>query len=140
MIENEVDLLKYLSHQRKILHFYIKELKNRSYEEKEYQYLLGVIDNIETLISKLIYTNLKLLLVNCSNRRLKEIVSGEELLIDIISVPDDYKLIIDIDSIDDIDVTNCLVFKALNRKYCFFRHKNYGKDGLGYIQGKWQKV
>jgi hypothetical protein len=45
------------------------------------------------------------------------------------------------ENIDDIDTSNALVFKAVNKKYCMFKHKNYcNKQGLEYVRGKWQNI
>lgn len=140
-INNEIDTLKYLYDEKNITSFYFKETMNLGYKKNENQKLAHIIEHIDTLLSELTFSNLKRLLSESSNRRLKEIICGELLLIDIINLPFDYKLIIDIDNLDDIDTSNALVFRALNKKYCMFRHKNFcNKQGLEYVRGKWQSV
>lgn len=135
-----LDLIKYLYEKRKFIAAYLLEVMKLGYSHPEYQILVGQLNFIDEWISKLNFINLKKLLSECSNRRLKEIVSGESLIVSIINVPDDYKLIIDIDNIEDVDTSNSLVFKALNKKYCVFTHKNFTNQGLNYIQGKWQAL
>lgn len=135
-----LDLIKYLYEERKFISAYLLELMKLGYIHSEYQILVGQLNFIDEWISKLNFTNLKNLLFECSNRRLKQIISGESLIVDIINIPDDYKLIIDIDNIEDIDTSNSLVFKSVNKKYCIFTHKNFTKQGLNYIQGKWQSL
>lgn len=133
-----LDLIKYLYEERKFISAYLLEAMKLGYSHSEYQILVGQLNFIDEWINKLNFANLKKILSECSNRRLKEIISGESLIVSIISIPDDYKLIIDIDNIEDIDISNSLVFKSLNKKYCIFTHKNFTKQGLDYIQGKWQ--
>jgi len=140
-INSEIDLIKYLDNDKKFISFYLKETKNLGYTNNENQMLVNKLEYVENLLTKLTFSNLKRLLLNSSNRRLKEIISGESLLIDIINLPFDYKLIIDIDTIEDLDTSNVLVFKALNKKYCMFKHKNFcSKQGLDYVRGKWQNI
>jgi hypothetical protein len=140
-INNEIDLIKHLDNQRNFILFYFKETMTLGYQRNENKKLANTLECIENLLFKLTFSNLKRLLSESSNRRLKEIVSGEQLLIDIINLPFDYRLIIDMENIDDIDTSNALVFKAVNKKYCMFKHKNYcNKQGLEYVRGKWQNI
>lgn len=120
------------------LSFYFEEINKRGYSIKETQYIKGKLEIIETFINNLSYRVLHNLLMSSSNRRLDKIVFGAEKIIEIIQCPEDYKLVIDLDNLDNDDVRDALVFKDLRQKYCYFQHKEKCEIGLRYINNKWQ--
>lgn len=139
-LNNKIDLIKYFYDEYNFIQKYILKISIRGYTKNEYKILYSKLQFINKVIQNLIYTSLELLLAKCSNRRLKKIICGEDLIIDILNIPMNYKLIIDINNIEEYNTLNSLVFISKNKKYGLLKHKDFTKEGLSYINGKWQKI
>jgi len=107
-----------LYEKERFLSVYLNRVRSIGYTVQEVQYLYGQIDLITELMNVLSKRILSDLLMESSNRRLDEIVSGIDILIDIIRCPEDYKLIIDLKDLNNENVLNALIFKDIRQKYC----------------------
>lgn len=130
-----------INERRNFLKFYLSEASIKGYNYSELQYVKGKVELIDFLYCIISYKVLSNLLMCNSNRRLREIIVGSELISDIVKCPEDYKLVLDLDTLEESNIVNALVFTDLRQKYCYFKHKNQCKDtGLNYINNKWQSL
>lgn len=135
------ELLMYLYERKKVLNYYIEGLNKLGYTKKEIQCLYSQIEIINSILDNITFKSIYDLISNSSNRRLDRIISGDELIPNILLCPEDYNLVIDLDELSKSDDTkNALVFRDIRDKYCYLKHKDLCTKGLKYVNGKWQKL
>jgi hypothetical protein len=135
--KNEDDLYKIYFKKKQIYNQFIEELSQLEPFKLSLSYIKGELNVINQLTHALTINRVTYLLTK-SPRRLKQVIAGYDILINILNCPDDYHLVIDIDDISTENTFNALVFLDVRNKYCYFKHYKECPKGLSYIGGRWQ--
>lgn len=131
--------LKELYDKYDLLLKYKEQVMKLNYSDTELKYLDGMVYNHKVILDEFKNYVFQITLRNHSNYRLKEIIHGENNLVDLLFYPEEYVLNPISEDKTGILLKDTIVFKAIDNKLYVFSPISRIQVGLTYKGDKWQR-